>query len=163
MSRYEKKYGKLIGKKGDKYIFLDYVFKDGTFQGATGTVMRPITKDEYDERTDPGNIQDNYENIWRETVHAGRTTEGLEDWIDTCIRIDGVDDVAFDTSYWRGPMWDQLRELGYTEEEYPVFECTGGGRCFTSTIEWDEIYDHKLWKLIQKYESPNEKKRKVRK
>lgn len=152
MERYEQKYNKLIGRQGDEYIFLDYLFKQGTFHGATGTRMRPISQGEHSERTDPDNIKDRYEDIWREVVSSGKTTEGLDEWVDMCIRIDGVNHMAYDTSYWMSEMWGQLREIGITEEEYPVIECTGGGRCFDIDMQWDELYDEKLWKLIQKYE-----------
>lgn len=154
MSRYEKKYGKLVGRIGDVYYFLDYVFKhDDGLQGATGTKLSPISKQEYYNRTDPDNIRDRYEDIWRETVIARKTEEGLDDWINSVIEADGAEECAFDTSYWNSDMWTQLRELGFNEEEYPVFECTGGGRCFSNDMQWDEIYDEKLWKLIQKYET----------
>ncbi len=153
-NREEIKYNKLIGRQDDEFVFLDYVFRhsDG-FHGATGTRMRPISKSEYEDRTDRDNLKEYYEDIWRDMVSNRKTDEGLEDWIETVIRIDGVEETAFDTSYWNSPMWDAIRKKGYPEDEYPVFECSGGGRCFDKKMKWDEVYEPELWKLIQEYEA----------
>lgn len=53
---------KLVGRVGEldgnaKFYFCDSLFEYiDNFKGATGSVLRPVSKDEYDERTDPDNI-----------------------------------------------------------------------------------------------------------
>jgi len=147
-------YNKLIGVIGDEYIFLDYVFKHNHgFKGATGTSLVAISQDEYEERTDPENIKERYEDAWRETVRLGKTTAGLNEWVSIIIYNDGVEECAFDTSYWNSDMWTEIREkTGHTVEEYPVYECTRGGRMFKKDMQWDELYEPELWKLICEYE-----------
>jgi hypothetical protein len=148
-------YNKLIGKTEDGYAFLNDVFEySDNFKGATGTVLCPISEEEYEERTDRDSLIDRFEDIWKECVYAGKTTLGLEDWVDEVIRIDGAEETAFDTSYWRGQMWDDIREkTGQTEKEYPVYECTNVGRIFSKNMNWEELYEPELWKLIQEYET----------
>ena len=155
MNREQTDYNKLIGRVGDEYIFLSYVFQHSdSFKGATGNSLRPISQTEYEERTDPEAIEEAYEDLWREAVRADRTTLGLTEWVKECIASDGEDVYAFDTSYWESDMWTQIREkTGQTEEEYPVYECIGGGRMFTENIKWDELYEPELWNIIKEYEN----------
>ena len=83
------------------------------------------------------------------SVNDGKTEQSLDEWISDVLMYDG-DEAIFDFSGYN--LWEQLRELGLTEEEYPVFECSGGGRCFSSDIEFDEVYDEELLKKIKEIE-----------
>lgn len=68
------------------------------------------------------------------------------------LNVDG-DEVVFDFS--DCDLWNILREAisKLTEEDYPVFECTGGGRSFSSDMMWDEIYNQELWEKIKEIET----------
>ena len=154
MARKEKKYNILIGKNDNQYVFLDYIFDDGDgFCGATGTILSPISKQEYDERMSIHSVKERYDDIWRDAVKNGNTDESLEEWCQSILDGDGEEGV-FDLSGTK--YWDQVRKLGLTEEEYPVFECIGGGRCFTSNSTFEKVYDKKLLKAVQEIEAKAE-------
>jgi hypothetical protein len=156
MAHKEKNYSKLLGKtENGEYVFVDNIFDHGDgFCGATGIILVPISKQEYDERMSVENFKDRYEDIWRDVVSNGNTVESLEDWCQSILDSEG-EDVVFDLSY-RDRYWDELRELGLSEEEYPVFECIGGGRCFTSKSKYEVVYDKKLLKAVHKIEAISE-------
>lgn len=144
-------YNKLVGRTGDEYYFCDYIFTHADdFKGATGSVLRPVSKAEYEERTSQEELEDRFSDVWREAVASGSTTDSLSVWVEQAFDIDG-DEMVFDLSYSR--YWDQLRELGFNDEEYPLFECTGGGRCFSKDIKFDEVYDQGLLNKIIAIES----------
>ena len=54
----------------------------------------------------------------------------------------------FDDSY--SNMWSEIRKLGFNEEDYPIKECTGGGRIFEKDFIGN--INTELSYLIQKYE-----------
>ena len=143
-------YNKLIGKIGDEYYFLDDTFTHSdSFKGATGTVLRPVSRSEYEETKTVEGLKDrDYAELWKNAVSSGETVLGLYDWLE--IVLEDGDDAIWDLSGIE--LWEQLREIGLSGEEYPVFECTGGGRSFSKDMKWDELYNPELWKEIQKYE-----------
>lgn len=144
-------YNKLIGKKDGAYYFLDDIFHyDDNFQGATATVLEPITKQEYEDAKSIDSLKDRgYDDLWKQAVQCDDTKLGLDEWLQEILDDDG-DEGIWDLS--GSNLWDQLREIGLTEEEYPVFECTGGGRLFSKDMVWDELYNEELWKKIQEVE-----------
>ena len=155
MNRKQTIYNKLVGRIGNEYYFCDYIFRhDRDFKGATATILRPVLEDEYNERMDPINkdTQDYFGELWRDAVANERTELSLEEWAEWVLNTDGPDAV-FDLD--DECLWDALREAvpEFTEEDYPVFECISGGRCFSPDMEWDEIYDNKLWQKIKKVEA----------
>ena len=155
MSRKQTNYNKLVGRIGNEYYFCDYIFRHSPdLKGATATILRPVSHGEYYERMDPtsSDTQDYFVELWRDAVASERTEIGLEEWIEWVLDNDGPDAI-FDLSYEH--LWDDLREAvpEFTEEDYPVFECISGGRCFSPDMEWDEIYDNKLWQKIKKVEA----------
>lgn len=142
-------YDTLIGRQGYDYIFLDYVFNHGDgFKGATGTRMELVSKDEYDNAMED---TDRWEERWRDAVAAKQTEQGLEDWVEE-LSTKEKEEWLWDNSY-GDELRDQIRALGYTEEEYPIIACTGGGRCFSVADTWDELYEPELWELIKEYET----------
>lgn len=149
--RQQTDYNKLVGRKGDEYYFCDYIFDHGdNFKGATGTVLVPISKDEYEERTSEDGLLDYLGEHWQGAVSSGETEMSKSEWVQWVYDVDG-DDALFDFS--GSNLWDQLREIGITEEEFPVIQCQGGGRCFGRFEDFDEIYDQELWEKIQAIES----------
>jgi len=145
---------KLVGRIDNAYYLCDYLFKhsDG-FKGATATVLCPVARETYENRTDSGhpNTIERFEDCWQQAVQAGSTTDSLEGWVEMVLDTDG-DEAVFDMSGY--DYWDDLRAAipELTEEDYPVFECVGGGRSFSPDMKWDEIYDEKLWQQIKEIE-----------
>jgi len=155
--RKQKNFNKLVGRIGNDYYFCDYIFIDGKmnnelFQGATGTVLNPVSKEEYEERTDPESEEclDYFKEIWQMSVQDDNTELGLQEWVEQVLNIDG-DEAVFDFSGYN--LWEQLRDIGLNEDDYPVFECVGGGRSFDSKMKFDEVYNKDLWRLIKAVES----------
>lgn len=126
---------------------LDYVFiHSDSFKGATGSVFYPISTREYEDRKSYNSLKDSYKWLWQEAVASSRTEEGLENWLE---EQDFDDDFLFDTSY--SGLWDYLRSFGFPEEDYPIFECVGGGRCFNSDFQGN--INPELSIIIRKYEN----------
>lgn len=113
----EKHYNEVVYKIDDTYYILDYIFRDGDdFMGATGSRVEIITQEEIDD------MEENWEGeeFWKQSVEAGRTTLGLEDW-EEMVRDAGECYV-----------WEEYTEAGHGIElkENEFLNCTGGGRCF---------------------------------
>lgn len=145
---------KLVGKDTDgSFVFCESIFEyeDG-LKGAAGFTLRPITEEEYERRTDPEDPDtlDYFEEFWCDAVRAGWTRESLEEYTKRVLAKDG-DNIVFDLSYF----WDvenQLRDIGYSEEDYPIFECIGSGRCFDKDSKYEVVYDSELLDRIRKIE-----------
>ena len=143
---------KLVGRIDDTYYIYDYLFNDnGSFKGAVGTGLRPISRDEHNERTSPESLLEEFTERWQESVARGFTTDGLEEFADEMMLTYG-DEMIFDFSGY--DYWDLLREAEptLTEKDYPIFECVSGGRCFSPDMKFDKAYDKKLWQQIKEIE-----------
>lgn len=146
---------KLVGRIDDSYYVCDTLFEHADdLKGATATVLEPVSLEEYERRTktDGGYAIDYFRDIWGEAAGNGSTEEGLYDFVATMFASHG-DEAVFDFSGYE--YWDMLREAvpELTEEDYPVFECSGGGRSFSPDMEWDKIYDESLWQQIKAIET----------
>ncbi len=146
---------KLVGRIDNSYYFCDTLFEHADdFKGATATVLCPVSEARRDEETDPNGdyARDRFEDCWRQAVQAGQTTEGLDAYVEHILDIDG-DEAVYDMSGY--DYWDILREAvpELTEEDFPVFECVGGGRSFSPDMKWDEIYDEELWQKVKAIET----------
>jgi len=149
------KIGKLVGRIDNEYYICDTLFEHADdFKGATATVLCPVAREDYEDRTNPNGdyAKDYFEDCWREAVQVGNTTGSLANYAKMILAING-DEAIFDFSGY--DYWELLREAApeLTEEDYPVFECAGGGRSFRPDMEWDEIYDKELWEQIKRIES----------
>ena len=143
-----KNYNKLIGRIGSKYYFLDYLFKDGDFKGATGSVMHPMTKRQYNERVNSYFDPENMREFWMQAVKANSTELGLNDWIQKVKDIDGEEGVIdrSDKNY------KEVLQRMLGDSAFEV-ECVGGGRCFDKKMKWDRLFSEILWEEIQEYET----------
>lgn len=149
-NRKQRDYKKLIGRIGNEYYFLDYIFYNGKdFKGATGSIMSPLTEEEYLERVDNYFDYDNMREFWQQAVEAKRTDLGLDDWIEMVKDTDGENGVIDDSH--ENTYGEALKEKLGEEKAFRI-ECIGGGRCFDKNQKWDEIFDKKLLKLILKSE-----------
>jgi hypothetical protein len=149
---------KLVGRKGGDYYVCDYVFKEKGLQGATASVFRPVSEEEYEEAYDLDNLIDRFQELWAEAVKDGRTEDSLEEFCQIIADCDG-DEALWDLSYYQ--YWDLIREAvpELTEKEYPILECVGGGRSFHRDMVWDVLYDAEVWALIRKYETGIEREK----
>ena len=150
---------KLVGRIGNvetgEYFCCDYIFKHAKdFRGATATVLRPVSKEEYENAENPDNseTQDHFREAWREQVSAGATEQSFKDYIEEVLSVD-FPECSFDFSGY--DYWDFLRENEsiLTEVDYPAFDCIGGGRSFNKGMKFDKIYDKKLYDKIMAIES----------
>jgi len=153
MKRQAKNYNKVVNfdKETKEITVLEGLFeyKDG-FKGAVGSVFEPISKAYYDE------VMEEYLNnpqavseYWNDNIGEPLTYneyEAIANDEDDVIRLCG----GLDYSY--GELWDYLREeLKLNEEEAYMFNCIGGGRCFTKDFQGN--FNKELSKLIREYES----------
>ena len=106
MTRQEEKIYKLVGlNKNGEIVMCDDLFKysDG-FKGACGSIFEVLTKEKAEKinRLVREDGDYGYEDLWRECVHAGNTTDGLTEWLESVVDEElagGKDFVGQDTSY----------------------------------------------------------------
>lgn len=160
MSRQQQNINTLVGKSKDgDYYWLNYVFEESAdFRGATGSVFRPVSEAEKEEKMDFDNAKDWLKEIWQGAVSTGNTEQGLDGYVQEVIDIDG-ENAFFDLScYDNGceiaEMFNsELPENADESEKAEFSECVGGGRCFNHKIEWDKIYDNDALTLALSYEA----------
>ena len=127
----ETKYNKIVNFDEDtkEITVLDGIFKyeDG-FKGATGSKFEPVSRDEYEDRTDEDNFVEYLIDSGIDLPDNFKRS-GFEGLAKAMIANDEVKDFVFDTSH--NELWDYLREeLNLSEDEAYIFNCIGGGRCF---------------------------------
>ena len=153
---------KCIGRRDGDYYFAQSVFQHrDDFQGATGSVVRPVSADEYEYASDPENVAERYYDCWigqfgsagsphceecEGHPHSERGCDScnvpsLDAWIALAINSDGIDHLMFDGSDGCDAS-AAFDEMGIDHEST---DCIGGGRCFTDADRgnWDEVYDRK--------------------
>lgn len=139
---------------GEIYV-LDSLFKHrDDFMGATGTIIYPVSKEQYEYATSTEALEERFEDIWQISVQEAGETRGLSEFVQDIYMWDG-DESVFDMGGISWDVEDHIREvMGYSEEEYPVLECVGAGRIFSSTDIDDMVktYNTELWLDIYRYE-----------
>ena len=77
-------YNKVVAYNEDEIYLLDHTFEyPDRFKGAVGTIARPVTEQEYNERLSREGLAETAECIWRADAGSTYGTElGLEEWID---------------------------------------------------------------------------------
>lgn len=127
----ETKYNKIVNFDEDtkEITVLDGIFKyEGGFKGATGSKFEPVSRDEYEDRTDEDNFVEYLIDSGIDLPDNFKRS-GFEGLAKAMIANDEVKDFVFDTSH--NELWDYLREeLNLSEDEAYIFNCIGGGRCF---------------------------------
>lgn len=137
-----------VDKDNNEIIMLDYLFDDGKgFKGATGTRFEPVSKSEYEERMEDDAIIESLMDSGMDLPKDYKRTgfEGLVNDMDYGEK----ESCMFDTS--NREHWDKLREYGYPQDEYPIFNCTGGGRMFDNKFKGN--VNTNLSMLIRQYET----------
>ena len=129
--RQETKYNKIVNFDEDtkEITVLDGIFKyEYGFKGATGSKFEPVSRDEYEDRTDKDNFVEYLIDSGIDLPDNFKRS-GFEGLAKAMIANDEVKDFVFDTSY--NELWEYLREeLNLSEDEAYIFNCIGGGRCF---------------------------------
>lgn len=149
-------YNEVVGISLGEVIICNYIFKNNpTYNGATGSILLPVTQEQIDYRNDPEVIAEQYDYLWREAVANNRTTESLEDFIQELL-----DDLQYSDEYYVGHDYSDCwiaEGCNKTKNYFPdavTFECTGCGRIFSSgDIEFDEVFNQELLDKIIKAES----------
>jgi hypothetical protein len=152
---------KLVGKIGDEYYGVDSLFEHApdsegkVLKGAVGTVLVAITEEEYKFRTSQDQLEERFEDYWRQIVANGDTELSLSEWTKYAFENDG-DESVFDIAWDYGQeVIDFLVAQGeFEKDEVKFFEAVGGGRCFNQerVNAFDTIYDADLLRRIAKQE-----------
>lgn len=170
----------LIGRRDSEYYFVTSVFDHGDgFQGATGSIVRPVCKDEWDWASDPENVAERLYDYWHELYgRAGRDgcrecegsphsdegcescgIESLDDFTARAIESDGIEHIMFDSS----DKDEALAIFADFVEDIVTTDCSGGGRIF-GRADWhggdgwqafDEVYNRKALVAIRALEDGN--------
>ena len=149
--RTQTEYNKVVNynEETKEITVLDYIFTDDSFKGATGSKFEPVSRDEYEYRTDEDNFVEYliYSGI---DLPDNFKRSGFEGLAKAMIANDEVENFVFDTSH--NELWDYLREeLNLSEDEAYIFNCIGGGRCFDKDYQGN--YNEKLSQLIREIEA----------
>ena len=145
MARNSRDYNKVVAYNEDEIYLLDYTFSyaDG-FKGAVGTLVRPVTEQEYNERLSREGLAETAECIWRADAGSTYGTElGLEEWIDE--NLEELRESAIELQ--------DLEVLEAAGLHYFAAEIIGGGRVFHEG--WDEgltVVDRDLLEVINTIE-----------
>jgi len=150
--RQETKYNKIVNFDEDtkEITVLDGIFKyEDSFKGATGSKFVPVSRDEYEDRTDEDNLVEYLIDSGIDLPDNFKRS-GFEGLAKAMIANDEVKDFVFDTSY--SELWDYLREeLNLSEDEAYIFNCIGGGCCFDK--DFNGNINPELSVLIREIES----------
>ena len=149
--RTQTEYNKIVNynKETKEVTVLDYIFKDGSFKGATGSKFEPVSKDEYEDRTDEDNFVEYLIDSGIDLPDNFKRS-GFEGLAKAMIANDEAENFVFDTSH--NELWDYLREeLNLSEDEAYIFNCIGGGRCFDKDYQGN--YNENLSQLIREIEA----------
>ena len=138
-------YNKVVAYGEDEIYLLDYTFNyaDG-FTGAVGTIVRPVTEQEYNERLSREGLAETAECIWRADAGSTYGTElGLEEWLDE--NLEELQESAIELQ--------DLEVLEAAGLHYFAAEIIGAGRIFDEG--WDKrltVVDRDLLEVINTIE-----------
>lgn len=135
----------------NEVVILESVFKysDG-FHGAVGEIIRPVFEDEYNDAFDDENLEERFEELWREDAgQINGTTLGLSDWVEE--HREELENSTFD-EYDVDDLDLSFFEL---DEEPACWESIACGRIFpiTDTIKAKPTNFDELDQLIKEYEN----------
>ena len=131
------------------YVLNDTFSHVDGFRGVTGTVLYPVSQEEYDESVSVDGLAEYYEEAWRVDAGSRNGTElELEDWVEKDLnelikdRYEKYDVSNIDLSFIK------------LDFEPVIWEVIGGGRCFPMPTEALYVPDNysELTDLINKFE-----------
>ena len=149
----------LIGRKDGEYYFCDSVFDHGDgFVGATGSIVRPVSEEEYEWASDRENVAERYCDVWMEMKGIRDYDEDeheaeFMEWIDQMLQYDDPAWIMFDDS----DTCDASKSFEALGIEHECTDCSGGGRIFNNwhrdgRMEFDEVYNVKALVAIEALE-----------
>lgn len=138
-------YNRVVAYNEDEIYLLDHTFEyPSGFRGAVGTIARPVTEQEYNERLSREGLAEMAECIWRADAGSTYGTElGLEEWIDE--NLEELRESAIDLQ--------DLEVLEAAGLHYFAAEIIGAGRIFDEG--WDKgltVVDRDLLEVINTIE-----------
>lgn len=138
-------YNAFIGYSDEGLVFLDDTFYHGEgFYGATGYILVPVSKEEYDARM--------AEDVVREYIREATDSKAWADEIVDDGDLDEWHDIIFDESFLHH-VEDVVRdELGFDEDNFPAVECIACGRIFSKSLGVRVVHNLELVEEIAKYE-----------
>lgn len=119
--RAEYHFDTLAGRKGDVFIFVDYIFQyNSGFSGATKTEMRPVSESELQQREE----NSDHRGPFIDSSYRAKYGETVEIWTDKLNII--------------------------PEDQIATVECIGGGR-MTSAVDNSEIkiLNDRVWRAAK--------------
>ena len=158
-----------VGRSGDEYYFVESIFDHGDgFQGCTGCVVRPVSKEEYDWASHTDNVMEWVGDVWEELYKhkacddcekcCGFLDEeegcencgvpSLRDFAEKCIDEEGIENLMFDPSNCCEAE-EAFAEMGV---ECECTDCVGCGRIFTRGMDFDEVFDRAALEAINDFE-----------
>ena len=142
METKREKINKVVKVDGNVITVLQEAFEYASgFKGLTGSVFEAVSKSEFYEVLEPYLDNDKETLIYLDENFGDLNREIIEG-VDSSE--EALTDLFFDTSY--SDMWDYLREeLDLSEDEAYIFNCIGGGRCFSA----DDKFTHN--RELEKY------------
>lgn len=149
MSRKQIDFNKVVNIAEDGEItVLEYVFShDESFKGAVGSRFYPVSKSEYEEKIDPEYVIDYLIDSGLELPDEFKRS-GFKGMVDQMTASE-IENLMFDTSY--SELWNYLRKTtGLDKEKAYIFECVGGGRCFSA--DFDGNVNPHLSEIIREFE-----------
>ena len=152
MIRQEEKIYKLVGiNTNGELVMCDDLFKySNSFKGATGSIFEVLNKEKAEEinRLVREDGEYGYEDLWRECVHGGHTTDGLAEWLENVVDeelADGKDFVGQDTSYFNYLKQELKRLYKSMPEEklQEMIDFINENNCRNDDVYFDSIEDFK--------------------
>lgn len=149
--RTQTEYNKIVNynEETKEITVLDYIFKNDSFKGATGTRFEIISKDYFDKTIKP--YLDEPLELLKYYVEQGfDINTRMIDNIEEASGEERLRELFFDLSY--SELWDYMREeLNLSKDEAYIFSCSGGGRCFDKDYQGN--YNEDLSQLIREIEA----------
>lgn len=151
---YQWNFDELVGRIRGEYHFLDYVFDNGNFSGATGSSMVPVSQEEYDRR-----LEEYKDYEYSPIAHLYDEENTPLSWDEWISKWDyDLPDLVLDDSYVH-KYGDIVIEKAESESDMETsqwwVECIGGGRMFRpeSFEDYDKVYNPDLLTLIETVET----------
>ena len=149
--RTQTEYNKIVNynEETKEVTVLDYIFKDDSFKGATGTIFEIISKDYFNETIEPY-LNEPLELLKYYVEQGFDINTRMIDNIEEASGEESLKKLFFDLSY--SELWDYMREeLNLSEDEAYIFNYSGGGRCFDKDYQGN--YNEYLSQLIREIEA----------
>lgn len=155
-NRVQYDFDSLLGRRDRTYVFVDYLFekRPSGLHGAVGTRMSPVHVDEAERQEE--RYRDYEDSPVRYLYEEIDPVQSWDQWIESQFQHEGLR-IIYDNSYeykYGEVVKDKAKkELGISEKDIAIVECTGGGRMFNEVKrDFDVVYDDELFRLVKQAE-----------